>query len=136
MSESVISKYRPSAILKHRTPRGGNQCDFCGAGSISHLYQCTTFNWNGRPIFVKDSGYWASCRLCSSIIDASKWTQLATRVMAEVKRRKALNLLEPTILQAELVQLNRDIVRLYKLFAANRTDAALLVMERAQEQGA
>jgi hypothetical protein len=133
---TVVSKHRPQTPLKHRTPRGGNQCDFCGSVNVARLYPCTNFNWNAEPIFEKENGYWASCHLCAGIIDQEKWKELSARVMAEVKRRKALNVLEPTILQSELTQLQKDLVRLHKLFAASRTKPAIIVLESSRELGA
>ena len=135
MNQIEKTKFRPSLTLKHRTPRGGKQCDFCGSSSVNKLFPCANFKWNGFFIFSTPSGYWTGCPTCGDLVESEQWSKLVTRVMAEVKKRRELKMLEPSTLRAELAQLQKDLARLHKLFAANRgSTQAIEVIER--ERGA
>ena len=75
---------------RHRLPRGGDCCDFCGGKDVQALYSCANFNWEGRPVFQQDAGRWAACWLCSQYIETQNWGQLNRRVMREVSKREGL----------------------------------------------
>lgn len=114
--------YRPDARLKHRLPRGGNRCDFCGDSNVLGLYACHNFDWQGRPVFERPSGRWAACFPCCTLIDAGKWSRLVSRVMREVAKRKGTT-------EDELKTLRKDLRGLYVTLAANLDeDGPLRVM--------
>lgn len=100
---------------RHRLPRGGNCCDFCGSPDVRSLYSCKNFDWEGKPVFRSDAGRWAACWMCSAFIDAQRWGQITRRVMREVGRRAGLTPRDIDALRASLKEL-------HALFARNVID--------------
>lgn len=115
---------RPNPV-KHRLPRGGNACDFCGVQSVAQLHPCTVFVWEGIPIFRSPSGHWASCSDCGELIARKRWKALTARVMAEVAHRAGLT-------HTELLRLGKELTEMHRLFALHRRRGMVLnVLERA-----
>lgn len=82
---------RPKVNTGHRMPRGGGNCDFCGEPSVSKLYACRNFMWEGQKIFKDEIGRWAGCAACARLIEAKQWSRLSLRVMREVSKRQGLD---------------------------------------------
>lgn len=97
----------PSLRPKHRLPRGGSHCDFCGIPNIETLFSCRNFVWEDSPIFKQDLGRWAACWACSKFIKAEQWGQLTKRSMRQVAKRHGLTGLELRLLRDSLSQLHR-----------------------------
>lgn len=104
---------------RHRLPRGGRLCDFCGKEPIAKLYACTNFQWQDANIFQVETGYWASCWTCAGLIDAEKWLLLRNRVMREVQKRKNLD-------AADVPRLRRELKELYGAFAESAVPGRVL----------
>lgn len=98
-----MNTFRP----KHRLPRGGNACDFCGVPEVHSLYRCNNFHWDTVPVFRTDAGRWATCSFCSHLVDLQNWGLLNRRVMREVGKRKGIGKEELEALRASLKQLHR-----------------------------
>lgn len=105
--------------LKHRLPRGGNACDFCGAPDVYSLYACHNFDWQGVPVFRANAGRWAACWACSDVIEVQRWDQLNRRVMREVSKRQGIS-------PDELESMRVSLKALHKLFAAHVLDGEAL----------
>jgi hypothetical protein len=93
---------------RHRLPRGGDSCDFCGERGVYALYASKNFPWEGQPVFSRDTGRWAACGACAQRIDVQDWGQLNRRVIREVSKRH-------TVL--ELAALKQGLKDLHWLFA-------------------
>jgi hypothetical protein len=76
---------------QHRLPRGGGNCDFCGAPHVVMLHACRNFRWEDRPVFNGPVGRWASCQICAYLVEDGKRTKLTNRVMREVSKRRGLS---------------------------------------------
>jgi len=102
----VTTDLRP----QHRLPRGGGNCDFCGIGSVTLLYACRNFDWEGRPVFYSPVGRWASCHVCADLIEGKDWGRLNRRVMREVTKRKGLTPADIRLLRQSLKKLHASFV--------------------------
>lgn len=115
-----MNVFRP----KHRLPRGGNACDFCGIPEVNSLYRCHNFKWEDVPIFRADTGRWAACGFCSHLIEASNWGLLNRRVMREVGKRQSMT---PPLLD----ELRASLKQLHRLFAEHVVQGEELTVHRA-----
>ena len=97
---------------RHRLPRGGDCCDFCGGKEVQSLYSCVNFTWEGRPVFQQKTGRWAACWECSQYIEAQNWGQANWRVMREVAKRQGIT-------RPELDELRASLKVLHSQFAQN-----------------
>lgn len=104
-----MSHIRPCINAGHRLPTGGSNCDFCSAPSVVRLHACTNFTWEGHQIFTQPVGRWASCYMCSRLVDAKLWGRLTLRVMREVSKRKGVT-------DGELKTLRRSLKTLHAGF--------------------
>jgi Zn-finger protein len=95
---------------RHRLPRGGNACDFCGCPEVRALYSCLNFDFEGTPIFRTQMGRWAACFMCSAFIEEQRWGQITRRVMREVGKRAGLT-------PADMDGLRESLKELHALFA-------------------
>lgn len=96
--------------LGHIVPLGGDCCDFCNTSPVAKAYACDNFEISGRPIFRTQSGVWASCRKCSELIEASRWSSLVERAYQKfVERHGGIARYDALVLRAQF----GDIVRLF-----------------------
>ena len=95
---------------RHRLPRGGNYCDFCGATDVRSLYACLNFMWEDHAVFSHPTGRWAACWICSTHIEVQEWGQLNRRVMREVAKRQGIT-------AEEIAELRATLKVLHALFA-------------------
>lgn len=114
-----MSTFRP----RHRLPRGGDACDFCGTRDVHSLHRCGNFDWEGRAIFQQDSGCWAACWMCSGYIEKERWGQLNRRVMWQVSKRQGIT---PT----ELKALRESLKELHALFAEHVVQGEVLTIHQ------
>jgi len=97
-----MTTYRP----RHRLPRGGNRCDFCGGQDIHSLHSCSNFDWEGKPVFQQDTGRWAACWMCSGYIEKERRGQLTRRTLWQVSKRQGISANELKILRESLKELH------------------------------
>lgn len=102
-----MSSNRPDSGIRHRLPRGGNLCDFCGRFKVAKLHACKNFQCGDRCVFKNDTGHWAACYLCSSLLLSEDWTALTARVMKEVRKRKDVAVGELRMLRRELAGMHK-----------------------------
>lgn len=100
---------RPDTGIRHRLPRGGNVCDFCGANDVIKLFACHNFQCGERNIFSRDAGHWACCHLCSRLVTAKDWTGLTKRVMREVRKREGVDKKEFVFLRKQIAGMHADL---------------------------
>lgn len=115
-----MNAFRP----KHRLPRGGNACDFCGAADVMSLYRCHNFNWEDVPVFRTATGRWAACGFCSHLIESQNWGLLNRRVMREVSKRHGM---AGTVLD----ELRASLKQLHRLFAEHVVQGEELTVHRS-----
>jgi hypothetical protein len=93
----------------HIVPTGGDACDFCNTSPAFKGYQCENFEFSGFPVFKNGSGMWTTCRRCSELVDAEKWSTLAERAVIKFVKRRAVPRHEVPALWAQFT----EIVRLF-----------------------
>lgn len=90
-------------------PTGGDACDFCNTSPAFKGYQCDNFAVGGLPVFTNGSGMWTTCRKCSELVDAEKWSALADRAVRKFIKRRTVPRHEVPVLWAQFT----EIVRLF-----------------------
>lgn len=93
----------------HIVPTGSDACDFCNTSPAFKGYQCENFEFSGFPIFKNGSGMWTTCRRCSELVDAEKWSTLAERAVRKFVKRHTVPRHEVPVLWAQFT----EIVRLF-----------------------
>lgn len=114
-----MTTFRP----RHRLPRGGNCCDFCGGQDVHSLHACANFDWEGQPIFKQDAGRWAACWMCAQYIESERWGQLTRRTMWRVRQRQGIT-------PDELKTLRESLRELHALFAQHVVQGEALKIHR------
>jgi len=96
--------------LGHIAPLGGDRCDFCNTSPVAKVYACENFEISGLPIFRTQFGVWASCRQCSELIEAGRWSDLAERACRKfIERHGGVARYDALAMRAQF----GDIVRLF-----------------------
>ena len=116
-----MTDHRPQ--LRHRLPRGGDCCDFCGIQDVHSLHSCANFIWEDKPVFQADHGRWTACWQCSEYVDSQKWGLLTRRVMRAISKRKGVT-------GADLDALRSSVKKLHALFAQHVVQGEALKVHR------
>jgi hypothetical protein len=94
-----------SRPLYAQVPQGGDACDFCNTSPAFKGYQCENFEINGLPVFKNRSGMWTTCRKCSELVDAEKWSTLAERAVKQFVKRHTVPRHEVPVLWGQFIEI-------------------------------
>ena len=108
-----IMSNRCRPVHAHRVPAGGDACDFCNTSPSFKGYQCENFEVSGLPVFRNGSGMWTTCRKCSELVVAEKWSSLADRAVRKFVKRH-------TVPRHEVAVLWEQFTEIIRLFAEHR----------------
>jgi hypothetical protein len=106
-----------SPLYAHVVPTGGDACDFCNTSPAFKGYQCENFEVSGFPVFPNGSGMWTTCRKCSELVDAEKWSTLAERAVRKFVKRH-------TVFRHEVPALWAQFTEIVRRFAEHRSREA------------